>query len=464
MFFFSVNVFPQKNIKNLQSKIDQVLSDEFFNSTIASVSVYDLTSGEYLYQKNTDLLLRPASNLKILTTTAGLLFLGPDYNFTTSLYYTGQISGGILLGDLYIVGAFDPLLTTNDLDTLIIGLKQAGIKNIVGNIYGDVSSKDSLFWGAGWMWDDDPSTDAPYLSPLTINENSVKIICRPGEVDSLVRVELIPNSNYYSFKNKAITIAADSSKIKVTRGWISRKNNISVSGYLSQNAEPDTNAINLYDPAKYFLSLFTETLFRNHILFNGSIDTAKLKGNSYLIGLCKHRLSEAIDPLLKDSDNLYSELLLYTLAKEFYGEPANAENGVKMVDSLITLIGKNPKNYRIVDGSGVSHYNLITSDLIIEVLKYLYYNKPDFYNLIYKSFPVAGVDGTLDERMIGTSAENNVHAKTGTLSGVSCLSGYVTAKNDHTLAFSIMIQNYITKSKIAKSFEDEICNVLANYK
>ncbi|MGA7837946.1 MAG: D-alanyl-D-alanine carboxypeptidase, partial [Ignavibacteriaceae bacterium] len=131
---------------------------------------------------------------------------------------------------------------------------------------------------------------------------------------------------------------------------------------------------------------------------------------------------------------------------------------------LITLTGLDPEDYRIVDGSGVSHYNLISPELILGVLSYIYYNEPGLFDIFYKSLAIAGVDGTLEKRMIDTKSENNVRAKTGTISGVSCLSGYVRAANGHNLAFSIMIQNFATKARVAKRFEDQICNILAEYK
>ena len=169
-------------LTSLQNKINNVLSDPFFTSSQIGIDVFDLNTHKTLYSKNEKLLFRPASNLKILTSAAGLLFLGLDYEFTTKLFHTGYIQNSTLFGDLYIVGGFDPLFSTDDIDTLIIGLKQAGVKNITGNIYADVSAKDSLIWGSGWMWDDDPSSDAPYLSSLNINENVVKVAYSPSQV------------------------------------------------------------------------------------------------------------------------------------------------------------------------------------------------------------------------------------------------------------------------------------------
>jgi D-alanyl-D-alanine carboxypeptidase/D-alanyl-D-alanine-endopeptidase (penicillin-binding protein 4) len=130
----------------------------------------------------------------------------------------------------------------------------------------------------------------------------------------------------------------------------------------------------------------------------------------------------------------------------------------KLVDS----IGLDPEKYSYADGSGVSRYNLVSAELLIELLIYMY-NNPEF-NRFYNSLAIAGVDGTLEKRMIDTDAEGRVFAKTGTLNGVSALSGYVKTLNDHLLAFSILIQNFVEKTRVARNLQDEICNILVKYK
>jgi len=157
-------------------------------------------------------------------------------------------------------------------------------------------------------------------------------------------------------------------------------------------------------------------------------------------------------------------MTLLALAEKYFGKPANAKNGISVIEKMIELIGLSPSDYRIVDGSGVSHYNVVTTELLSTLLKYFYNKRPELYEILYNSFPIAGIDGTLENRMRNTLAENNVHAKTGTITGVSTLSGYVTTKIKHTLAFSIMIQNYVGSSSKAKEFQDQICKILAELK
>ncbi len=222
IFFFNIFVFPQENAEGIRSGIDSLLSGKFFQSTIAAVDIYDLTAQKTLFTKNEKLLLHPASNMKILTTAAALFFLEPDYQFNTSIYYSGDILNNTLYGDLYIVGGGDPLLNTKDLDSLVRVINKRGLKEITGNIFADVSWKDSLFWGNGWMWDDDPSTDAPYLSALNINKNSIEVLVSPTSFGKKANIYLKPETGYVNIINHTITIYNDDglNNYRVTRDWI----------------------------------------------------------------------------------------------------------------------------------------------------------------------------------------------------------------------------------------------------
>lgn len=468
LFLYILLFIPLTNAQykttKLSSQIDTILKDTLFNKTIAAVEVYNLSTQKILYKKNNTYLLRPASNLKLFTTAAGLLFLGQDYKFNTKAYYTGQILNNTLYGDVYIKGGFDPFFKVEDLDSLLIGLKNLRVKKITGSIFADVSSKDSLFWGKGWMWDDDPDPSAPYLSPLNINGNLVKVITSPQKINYNSKVTFYPGSKYYSTEANVISIKGDSTKIKISRDWINRKNKIYVNGFQAYKDDVDTSEVNIFRPELFFINLLKEKLDNVDIIISGKLDTLSIPGNAIKFSTINRGLDSVIIKTNKESNNLGAEMILYALAEKFYGFPATAENGVKVIDSLITLIGHNPEYYRIVDGSGVSHYNLITADLIIDLLKYMYNKKSNLFNLYYNSLPIAGVDGTLEDRMLTSQAYKNVHAKTGTLSGVSNISGYVTAANGDKLAFTVLMQNYVGKSKPVRDIQDSLCTILSLYK
>jgi len=207
--------------------------------------------------------------------------------------------------------------------------------------------------------------------------------------------------------------------------------------------------------------LFRESLEKNGIKFSGDLKIKSIEESATHVFTFPRSYDSVIVNLNKTSDNLSSEMTLLALSEKYFGKPASARNGLKMIDSLIILCGLNSKDYRLVDGSGISHYNLVSAELLLSVLKYFYYEEPDLYETLYGSFPIAGIDGSLKNRMEKTKAENNVHAKTGTLSGVSSLSGYVRNKRGNMIAFSILIQNYNDSSKQARDFIDAVCEILA---
>lgn len=457
LLFFSISLsFAQ----TLQTKIDKLFEDEFFQKCGVSVQVEDLATNETIYQKNAKMLFRPASNMKVLTTITGLIYLGPDYEFKTSLYHDGVIKDSTLFGNLYLIGGCDPDFTTKDFYYFIDTLKSLGIYKISGNIYGDVTFKDSLFWGKGWMWDDDPSSDAPYLSALNLNDNCVNVFVNRDVGSKKPIIKIVPNTKYVNLKNE---LSSDSDKeFQITRNWIDRKNEIIVEGNFPDYLKHANEVVNIFDPAKYFLTVFSEVLDSNSITFNGKIELTKTPLYARKICDIERTFGEVIVNLNKTSDNLSAEMTLRAISEKYSGKPACADSGLQVVKMILDSAGLTNKDYRIVDGSGVSHYNLISAELLAKLLKYIYDKHPDLQKILYDSFPVAGIDGTLENRMQRSSAIKNVHAKTGTLSGVSCLSGYVKTKNNHQLSFSIMMQNFVGSSKTARNFQDEICKILAD--
>ncbi|HEX7356756.1 MAG TPA: D-alanyl-D-alanine carboxypeptidase/D-alanyl-D-alanine-endopeptidase, partial [Ignavibacteriaceae bacterium] len=378
--------------------------------------------------------------------------LGADYEFTTNLFYDGIVSNDTLFGNIYIVGRCDPDFITSDLYYFVDALKSLNISVIYGNLFGDVSFKDTLYWGKGWMWDDDPSSDAPYLSALNLNDNCVEV-SYDGVNDSII---VSPNTKYIN-----VVRIENEEKLSIDRNWFNRKNEIIIKG--KNDNKKYYAKVNILNPAEYFLKVFSEVLDSNNVNLIGDIKLKSITGAANLLYSYKRKFSDVIGNLNKTSDNLSAEMTLYALSEKYYGRPANADSGINLINNLIDSAGLNPEDYRLVDGSGVSHYNVVSAELFVKVLKYFYDKYPELYIILYNSFPVAGVDGTLEYRMRKSAAWNNVHAKTGTLTGVSTLSGYLTTKKNHLLAFSILMQNYVGSSSKAKNFQDEICKILAEF-
>ena len=171
-----------------------------------------------------------------------------------------------------------------------------------------------------------------------------------------------------------------------------------------------------------------------------------------------HTIEEVLQPILKNSQNIFAECLFYQIAAFSGQKNAGRKQASKLIYDLIEELGLDADQYQIADGSGLSLYNYVSPELMVSLLNYAF-SKPDIYSHLYPALPIAGVDGTLSKRMQDTPAYDNVHAKTGTVDGISTLAGYLTAHNGHILSFCIMNQG-INYGRMGREFQDEVCNAL----
>ena len=356
------------------------------------ISVYDLTGDSLVFAYNQQKMMRPASTQKLLTAISALDLLGVAHLYRTAVYADGTIASSVLNGNIYIIGDFDPKLSTDHLKQIVSAIKDLGIKQINGRLYADLSMKDTLCLGNGWCWDD----KQPYLTPLSLGGDAYK--CTDSK-------------------------------------------------------------INRYNPSLNFLQALTSQLRAANISVQGyGIATYRPSANSTVVCTITHTLEEILQQMMKDSDNLFAESMFFQLA-------ADKKRGIgwkdcaEMVESVITKTGAPVTYAKVADGSGLSLYNYVTASLHVAMLRYAYHHE-EIFNPLYHSLPIAGVDGTLEKRMTVGAAYRNVHAKTGTVTGVSALTGYVTASNGHLLAFSI-INNGLRTAAEGREYQDRICEVLA---
>jgi len=368
--------------------------------------VWDLTDNRSLFCCNHRQLLRPASTMKLLTAITALDQLGTDYQFSTALYHTGIISDGVLHGDLYCVGGMDPLFDYADMDSLVLAMQQMGIRRIIGRVVADTSMKDTLCWGEGWCWDD----DNPILSPLLV-----------GKKADFMTV-------FMAKLNRA--------------------------GIIHDGTIVEGNAI----PANKPTRSLSKRSKAGKSPRRSAAPSSPLPSQARLVTMRCHSLGDVLYTMMKESDNLFAESMFYNLATVGGNRPARAVDATRQERALIERCGLDASQYRLADGSGLSLYNYLSAELEVALLRYAY-QRIDIYDKLIPSLPIAGNDGTLKKRMKGTLAENNVQAKTGTLTGVISLAGYLTAANGHRLCFSIMNQGTL-KASDARSFQDKICTIL----
>ncbi|MCX7875039.1 MAG: D-alanyl-D-alanine carboxypeptidase/D-alanyl-D-alanine-endopeptidase [Melioribacteraceae bacterium] len=444
-----------------EKRIDSLLVSDFFQKSNISISALDFQKDSILISINSKKLMRPASNQKILTTATALYFLGKDYQFQTSFFYDGEIKDSVLYGNIFVTGSFDPDFSTNDLDSVTTAIKNIGIKKINGNIYTDISKSDSLYFGQGWIWSDEPETYMPYLSQLAINKNSLTIYFEPDSLNKPAKISFNPKNNFVQLINNSKTTFDGNSNFEINRDWLNHNNKIISKGNISINSKKDSIEVSVREPHFYFLSLFKEKLINSGIQFSGTLDTCKINSDIKLITSFKRNIIPVITNTNKVSDNLSAEMLLRAVAGLKFNKQS-AINGKFFIDSLITLSGANPKEYRIADGSGLSYYNLLSSELLIKVLKFIKKQNEPIPTLFINTLPIGGIDGTLANRFKNSSARGFVFAKTGTISGVSSLSGYIKTKKNNLIVFSILIQNFVGSSKQARDIQDKICEIIYN--
>ena len=458
-------------LSQLVQKLDGILADSRLNGGFASAVVRDARTGETLYNRMGDRRLLPASNTKLLTSTAAMELLGPDYRFTTDALSTGQQSGSVLLGDLYIRGNGDPTSLAKDYEEIAAGIAARGIKVVTGNLAADDTWFDDVRLGTSWAADDEYSYYSQQASALTIapdtdyDNGNVVITVKPGAAagDKPI-VTVTPPTTYVTVVNNGSTAAAGGSD---TIGVIREHgtNTIVVDGTVPVGGSNTVEWIAVWEPTGLAAAVFRDALKAHGVTVLGRtrLGVATPQTAGVLAAHQSMTLSELLVPFLKLSNNGHAEALTKAIGRKISGKgtwPA----GLAAIKSFVVSQGMDNGSFRQSDGSGLTRWNMIPAneftDLLISV------RAKSWFPTWYAALPIAGnadrfTGGTLRSRMRNTPAANNVHAKTGSLTGVSALSGYVTTADGRELVFSVLENNYLASS--VKSIEDQIAVALASW-
>jgi PBP4 family serine-type D-alanyl-D-alanine carboxypeptidase len=451
---------PYDPLIQLKKDINFILADSLFVPARASIKVVSLENGNVLYDHDSKALMNPASNVKLLTSGAALSILDTNYQFKTSVFVDASPSDGILAGNIYIKGYGDPDLKTSDLDSLAHAVRQKGIMSIEGDIIVDDSFFDNNYWGAGWTWDDESDPDAPYISALSVNKNCIKITLLTDSTTIYPYLE--PMTDFVTVVNKA-KLTTDSIRIplKIKRLYLSNPNTIITEGELSWFSQI-TRKFSLRRPEYYTGTLFKESLRHAGIFVYGNVVNGATPAGIREIAQHYEPIEKMITNMNKVSDNLSAENTLKVLGTTMNGSPGSAKSGIFVVKRFLSNLGIDTSKLSLADGSGVSRYNLLSADQLVQFLTAIY-KQSRIFPIFYNSLPLAGVDGTLARRMTTYPAACNLHAKTGNLNGVSCLSGYVLTRDGEMLVFSMMMQNFITPAVNYHQVQDRIGAILGGF-
>ncbi len=463
--------------------IDSVLSDSAFVGGVWSVKVVDLAQGRTLFSRNAEINLLPASNAKMYTTAAALEQLGPSYRHRTTLVTNGQIRSDTLFGDIIVRGSGDPSFSGEFHDGNSLAplqawadtLRELGISVITGDVIGDDNRFDDEPLGRGWMWDDEPYESSAQISALSINNNCVELRVSPTIPGSPARIEWSPaNTDYVAVVNRTETVAkGDLDRERYARARAS--NRIEVLSTVAMG-EDHGECIAIENPTLFFAHLLRQSIRDRGIAVLGSaIDIDDLvepplrdPAERVLARYASPPLADLASSVNKPSNNLHAELMLRTLGVErpvadsTIG-PGTALMGAEAAARTFVAAGIDTTRLRLADGSGLSRYHLMTTSMTVSLLSYMWHHPdPAVREAFVESLPVAGVDGTLESRYPEGRARGNVRAKTGTMTSVSSLGGYVWSISGRPFAFAMMCNNYTSPTPSIRSAQDRITTILAN--
>ncbi len=455
----------------LAREIERALDAPVLRHSGVALLVVSLDRGDTLFAHESDRLVTPASNLKLFTAASALHYLGPAYRFRTPLLAAGAIRGDTLFGDLVLVGSGDPDLDVDALAALADTVAERGVRVVAGGVRADASRFDEpADWGPGWMWDDGPYWYWPWISALTVHDNVVRVTVRPGRAPGApVTVLLDPPSAYMELRSTAVTGEAGiESTLELRRQWMPRPANvIEVAGLLAADADSVTEELTMEDPALFAATLLAELLAERDVAVTGGARYGALQSGEPADTIAVHvsePLRAAIRNFLKISDNLTGEQLVKTIAAEVAGPPGSYREGLAAERRfLASEVGLDTLAFNLADGSGVSRYNLVTTGGIVRLLGFMA-RREDLAAPWMDALPVAGVDGTLERRMRGTAAQGRARAKTGTLQGVSSISGYVPAADGERLAFSMIMEFFVGSESSRRAVQDSVVASLARFR
>jgi D-alanyl-D-alanine carboxypeptidase/D-alanyl-D-alanine-endopeptidase (penicillin-binding protein 4) len=457
--------------KGLRQALEPIVERPALAHAFWGIVVRDLDSGAILYELNADKAFRPASTMKLVTTAAALDAIGPDTRVRTTVETAGRRDGlGRVLGDVYLVGRGDASLSprfaaedvpaTRALEALADAMVAAGIRRVEGRLVGHEGAFAGDRQGADWMREDLTWGYGAEVSALSFNDNVVRVRLLPGERPGDPAVlDVTPRTAFVPVESSVVTATAGKAR-EVTLVKPPGSNRVRLSGVLPRGGEWE-GEVAVEDPALFTTTVFAELLAWRGVSVARGLATSSdplPPGTTVLAVHEGEPLSRLVEEVNKESQNLHAELLLRRLGLRVFGQ-GTSEKGHEAVEQFLDRLAAPRSGWGLKDGSGLSHTNVLTPRGLSALLVAM--DRHPQGAVFRASLPVAGVDGTLEERMEGTAAEARVVAKTGTLQGVNALAGYVTTAGGDRLAFALFVNNHVDLSDEAKAALDAIAVALS---
>lgn len=464
-------LLPSIAYADLQSDIDAIIDSPKTPAALWGIRIEESGSDKVLYSRNGDIPFIPASANKLISTAVALDRLGPDYTFETHLRFpAAEIpADGIIRGDLQIIGGGDPTLGIAEgaggrkfLQQWVKRLQKAGVKRVNGHIVGvdDIFVEEPL--GQGWAWDDEQFHFSAESSGLTIHGGTAGYRIEGNKKQRLRKnqIRLYPDSEYL---NIHVRITDEKRRVQITRRRGTNHFVVEVPKSMKRNP-PMSGKVTVKNPTDWTATLFKQALEKAGIEVKGkAVDSDYLRGFEPAAGLVWTHHSNPLKEILplanKRSINLVAEHLLRAsgIKRNQSGavtQAGSVQRGLRQASQLLKGWGVAPYRYKVVDGSGLSRYNLIRPEDLVKLLKGMAeHPQAEIYR---DSLSRSGKDGTLTWRFRETPLEGRVWAKTGTLSSIRAIAGYLKTPKGEELTFSILVNNYASGSRKIRNRIDSI--------
>jgi D-alanyl-D-alanine carboxypeptidase/D-alanyl-D-alanine-endopeptidase (penicillin-binding protein 4) len=461
---------PSRAVTQLQHDINAILASPQLDRGFWGVLIKPVDRDETWYSRDANKLMMPASSLKVVTLAAAAEKLGWDYRYETKVFAVGTTGGGVLRGDLVVVGSGDPSLDDWAGDaTRLFGdwaaqLKAAGITAIDGRIVGDDNAFDDETSGLGWTMDDVATGFAAGVGALQFNEGNVQLRIGPGDaIGDKAIVTVAPGSGGLIVNNLIVTGPPNSAGA-VTRRRRPGSSRIELTGTLPFRGRPFALNVSVENPTLYFVTALRDALIADGITVRGQAvdidDVSPAPSHDGIVPLISYQsppLSVLATTMMKLSQNQYAEALLKTIGS------GTAKGGSATVRTTLQSWNIDPAGVVQVDGSGLSRYDYITPEAMVAVLAHV--GRSERLRAIYEStLPIAGRDGTIELRMKGTAAEGKALVKTGSMTGVRTAAGYVSTADGQMLAFAIFANNFDNSAVVINATTDAVIVRLAAFR
>lgn len=461
--FISFPITAQESVKNTEKKvcvnnlnneINSILNQSSRQKENWGISIESINNNQVLYQLNNNKYFIPASTTKLLITAGILVKFEPTFTINTPIYLQQELPN---LNNLIIEGKGDPTFTKKQLEIIAQSLKNKGIKDInqLTLIDGYLSSPTTNYT---WEFEDTYFYFAVPINSLILENNTVNLTLNHGNINeksSLVWSDLLAGKQW-NIENNVYT-REKNIEYNITISPLFAQSILKLTGNLPIDKKSNNWDLSIPKPADYFQDSLLEILNNYGITVKTTQiidkkDNLSQNNRQLLLEIKSPILAELIKTTNQESNNLYAEVLLKYLNNESFNE-------FESLSQIMNSMGISPDNYKLKDGSGLSRHNLITPQTLVTLLKVM--NNSQYKDTFRNSLSIAGVNGTLKNRYQNTSIVNKLVGKTGTLTGVSALSGYLKTDNFDDIVLTIMVNQSIENSVTLRNTIDEIIFLLA---